>query len=337
MKKQIFTCLIVVVSTLLSSCSKVYEKDAFKVTSKRVDVASLKDDSTLYEKAYIKRSFELGQFIKLPDWASDLKGKDCKIPYAINTYTDYKNYKDFATNILGCENIFINNTQIKENTLFDTHNILAIARRVDSTKNSYDCDYLNFKTISNKNYIDARYYTRDTTYYHINFIIDVIAIEKDFLSVNNINNKLIIKQNYYYDSNESFRKAPSKPYSSMHVKLDNYFDRYDSYKFFDDYDKFKEYTNNFTDIKIDDFVDESWFDNHKALVIYKNSPNLAVLNYYDVKIKNDEMTLSCFVLEGSDVSATYRYIDIVFIKNSDIPGVDVDKEYNVKIKNEFGY
>lgn len=336
MKNKLSMSLILVISTLLFSCSQI-NTYTLKVTSKRVDVASLKDNSIFYEKAYTRRTFELGKFIKLPDWASDLKGKDCKIPYAINTYTDYENYKDFTTNILGCDNVFVNNTQINENTLFDTYNILAIARRVDSTKNSYECDYLNFKTILNRNHIDARYYTRDTTYYNINFIIDVVAIEKELLSASTINNKLIINQKYYYDSNEKFRKAPSKPYPSIHVVLDNYFSKYDTYRFFDNYDKFSEYTNKFTDIKIEDFVDEAWFNNHKALVIYKNSPNLAVLNYYDVEIKNNEMTLSCFVLEGSDVSASYKYIDIVFIKNSDIPIVDVDKEYNVTIKKEFGY
>ena len=335
MKKKISWFLIFIISIILSSCTQI-NTDAFKVKSKHIDIANLKDNTQLLEKGYIKRSFELGQFSKLPDWADDLKEKDCKLPYSVNTYTDYETYKAFTNDLLGSNKEVFNSSLLDEKTLFDTQNILVIARRIDSSKYSHICDYLNFKTILNKNYIDARYYQNTAKNYIINFIVDIVAIEKELLSDSNINNKLIINQKNYYDSNEKIRKVPAKTYSSMHIVLDNFFSRYTTYRFFDDYDKFSEYVNEFTNFKIEEFVDEDWFNNHKVLVIYKNSENDAILNYYDINLKKDEMTLSCFWFNG-DATSTYQYIDIVFIDDTDIPHVDVDKEYNVTIKKQYEF
>ena len=311
--------LILLSLLLLASCSSNYQTINIKI-----------NDEELIENAptnnlYIQKSYEIGDFIELPQWAEDLKDIEKENSYAINIYSDFDSYREFTRELLNSNEIVFKG-KLNEQKMFDTYNILVVVRRLDYYSYSPYCLYTNCYFDNNTNFIDINYGNQSyITNTNVSYHVDFVAIEKAKLSADCTN--FVINQKYYKYIDIETKKVES--FKSLCIEAKEETDFKAGAKIFNSYNSFCNYVGKFTDLKVKTFFDKSWFKNNYAIVVLRNSNALIQMCFEDIDIKHGKMVLTGYNVSGGGL-ALENYVDIIFVPKHELSFVNLLKKYQVE-------
>ena len=279
---------------------------------------------------YIHNTYEFGDFEKLPLWAVELKQINSENSYATKVYTNNLEYRELVNEVFE-DNEIVFRGILNEQKMFDTYDILVVARRLENYLYYPYCEYSNAYFEYHTNYIDINY-TNPTHIENsnVNYFLDFVAIEKNNLSVNYAN--FVINLNYYKNAEVETKKVDS--FKSMCVEADHDLDFKAGAKMFNSYISFCKYVNYHTDIEAKSFFDRSWFKNNYAVVVLRNANAHGVMCYEDIDIKLGKMTLTGYYVTGGAL-ALENYVDIIFIPKHKLGIINTFRKYNVEYKVNY--
>lgn len=312
--------LILLNLLLLASCSSNYQTINIKINDE--ELAEIAPTNNLY----IQKSYEIGDFIELPQWAEDLKDIEKENSYAINIYSDFDSYREFTRELLNSNEIVFKG-KLNEQKMFDTYNILVVVRRLDYYSYYPYCSYTNCYFDNNTNFIDINYGDQSyITNTNVSYHVDFVAIEKAKLSADCTN--FVINQKYYKDMDFETKKVESFKSLCIEAKEEEA-DFKAGAKIFNSYNSFCNYVGKFTDLKVKTFFDKSWFKNNYAIVVLRNSNALIQMCFEDIDIKHGKMVLTGYNVSGGGL-ALENYVDIIFVPKYELSFVNLLKKYQVE-------